>query len=573
MRFTEYENISAPWRPYYGDIPATLDYPEGSIYDAVRAAADRSPESVAISYMNKDWSYASLMDGIDAAARALIKMGVRVGERVLVCLPNTPQAVFCLYALSRIGAVGSFIHPLSAEGEIEYSLNEIGARRAIALDQSIPKFEAVWKNTSLERVIRVTPVDELNPIMRAAYPLTAGRGIPKPTDSRVTGWREFIKAGGNVPLPNPIGGANDDAVVLFSGGTTGTTKGVRLTNLNLNALAAQTVAMCGRDVHGKSMLAAMPMFHGFGLGVCIHTILFIGARSILVPRVILKEYAALIRRKRPNYIAGVPTLYEAMSRNPFLDGADLSCLEGVFSGGDSLPPELKKRLDRYLADHGASVRVREGYGLTECVTASCLTPITEEREGSIGIPFPDTYYKICDPKTCEELAAGEEGEICLTGPTVMPGYLGRDDETAAALRRHSDGHTWLHTGDLGSIDKDGFLYFKQRIKRVIITSGYNVYPSQIESALEKHPAVRLSCVIGVPDPYRMRRIKAFVTLNEGYSPSEKLGGEILDSCRKYVARYAMPREIEFRDELPTTLVGKVAYTVLEKEEADKNGEV
>lgn len=573
MKFTEYNNISAPWRRYYGEIPPTLDYPDGSMYDAVNAAAERMPSSVAISYMGRDWDYASLISGTNDAARAFLKLGVQVGERVLVCLPNTPQAVFCLYALSRIGAVGSFIHPLSAEGEIEYSLNEVGARFAVALDRSVEKFEAVWENTSLEKLVRVTPVDELNPIMRAAYPLTAGRGIAKPTDARVIGWREFIKQGASIALPKPIGGADDDAVVLFSGGTTGTTKGVRLTNLNLNALAVQTAAMCGRDVRGKSMLAAMPVFHGFGLGVCVHTILCVGAKSILVPRVVLKEYAALIKKKRPNYIAGVPTLYEAMSRNPFLDGADLSCLEGVFSGGDSLPPELKKRLDAYLADHGATVRVREGYGLTECVTASCLTPITEEREGSIGIPFPDTYYKICDPKTGEELTAGEDGEICLTGPSVMPGYLGRDDETANALRKHSDGHIWLHTGDLGSMDADGFLYFKQRIKRVIITSGYNVYPSQIESVLEKHPAVRLSCVIGVPDPYRMKRIKAFITLNDGYSPSDTLGEEILSSCRKYVAKYALPREIEFRDELPTTLVGKVAYTVLENEEADRNGEV
>lgn len=573
MRFTEYDNISAPWRPYYGGIPATLDYPEGSMYDAVNAVAGREPSAVAISYMNRDWDYASLMSGIDGAARAFLKLGVQVGERVLVCLPNTPQAVFCLYALVRIGAVGSFIHPLSAEGEIEYSLNEVGARFAVVLDRSVEKFEAVWGNTSLEKLVRVTPVDELNPIMRAAYPLTAGRGIEKPADARVIGWREFIRRGAATALPKPIGGPSDDAVVLFSGGTTGTTKGVRLTNLNLNALAVQTAAMCGRDVRGKSMLAAMPVFHGFGLGVCVHTILCSGARSILVPRVVLKEYATLIKKKRPNYIAGVPTLYEAMSRNPFLDGADLSCLEGVFSGGDSLPPELKKRLDTYLADHGATVRVREGYGLTECVTASCLTPITEEREGSIGIPFPDTYYKICDPKTGEELAVGEEGEICLTGPSVMPGYLGRDDETATALRKHSDGHIWLHTGDLGSMDADGFLYFKQRIKRVIITSGYNVYPSQIEAVLEKHPAVRLSCVIGVPDPYRMKRIKAFVTLNEGYSPSDACGEEILSFCRKYVAKYALPREIEFRDELPTTLVGKVAYTVLENEEADKNEEI
>lgn len=255
-----------------------------------------------------------------------------------------------------------------------------------------------------------------------------------------------------------------------------------------------------------------------------------------------------------------------------MDGADLSCLKGVFSGGDSLSVELKKRFDKWLADHGATIKVREGYGTTECVTASCLTPMHLYKEGSIGQPFPDTYYKIVDVGTNIEVPYGQEGEICISGPSVMLGYLDQPEETANTLRKHGDGRIWLHTGDLGIMDEEGFIYFKQRIKRMIITSGYNVYPSQLENILDGFESVQMSCVIGVPDPYKMQKIKAFVTLKAGYEPTEETKQSILAYCKKHIAKYAMPYDIEFRDSLPKTLVGKVAYRVLEEEELKKIAE-
>ena len=242
---------------------------------------------------------------------------------------------------------------------------------------------------------------------------------------------------------------------------------------------------------------------------------------------------------------------------------------GVFSGGDSLSVELKKRFDAFLKEHGASITVREGYGTTECVTASCLTPIHKQKEGSIGIPFPDTYYKIVKPGTQEEVPYGEEGEICLTGPTMMLEYVNHPEETAQTKQTHADGLTWVHTGDLGMMDEEGFIYFRQRIKRMIVTNGYNVYPSQLENILDGHEYVHLSCVIGVKDPIKMQRVKAFVVLKPGYVPTEACKQELMDYCRKHIAKYAMPSDIEFREELPKTLVGKVAYRVLEEEENAK----
>ena len=260
---------------------------------------------------------------------------------------------------------------------------------------------------------------------------------------------------------------------------------------------------------------------------------------------------------------------EALLRVPEADALELSCLKGVFSGGDSLSVELKKRFDAFLGSHGATIKVREGYGTTECVTASCLTPMHKAKEGSIGLPFPDTYYKIVKPGTTQEVPYGEEGEICLAGPTVMLCYVNHPKETADTMKDHGDGLIWVHTGDLGKMDEEGFIYFRQRIKRMIVTNGYNVYPSQIENVLEAHEAVHLACVIGVKDPIRVQRVKAFIMLKPGYEGSEELKKSILEHCTKYVAKYAMPRELEFRPELPKTLVGKVAYRVLEEEEAAK----
>ena len=363
--------------------------------------------------------------------------------------------------------------------------------------------------------------------------------------------------------------ACNPAVILYSGGTTGKTKGIVLSNINFNALSQQVIAANPMFKPGDKMLAAMPLFHGFGLGVCIHTMLSQGGRCILVPRFTAKSYAKLITKYKCNFIAGVPTLYEALLRIPSMEKADLSCLKGVFSGGDSLSVELKKKCDSFLYNRNSIVQIREGYGTTECVTASCLTPPTLHKEGSIGIPFPDTYYKIVEPDTDRELPFGEEGEIVIAGPSVMMEYLDMPEETAHTLRKHSDGLTWLYTGDLGKMDSDGFIYFKGRIKRMIISSGYNIYPAQMENIFDAHEKVQMSCVIGVPDSYKMEKVKVFVMLKEGVPANEETRSELFDYARKHVAKYAMPYDIEFREKLPTTLVGKVAYRQLEEEELKK----
>ena len=563
-------SASAPWRKYYGATPASLEYPHKTMYEMIASAAKRKPDHVAYIFMGKKTTYSEFMKRIDAAAKGLYKMGIRKGDKVTICMANTPQALDCFYALNRIGAIPNMIHPLSAAQEIAFYLNFSRSKAILTLDQFYEKVASIQPQLENPTKILIAKVaDELPIPLNMLYPMTkAARAVKKLPKTGCTLWYDMVRAGKNVKLP-PISNRYDECgAILYSGGTTGTTKGIMLSNLNFNALGLQTIAASGftmDEISDMKMLSVMPVFHGFGLGIGIHTALIAGGTCILIPQFNVKIYAETLVKQKPNLIPGVPTLFEALLRAENLEGADLSFLKGIFSGGDSLSPELKRKVDAFLKDHGCTEQIREGYGTTECVTASCLTPKDYARQGSIGVPFPDTFYKIVEPGTTNEAEANIEGEICISGPTVMLGYMDNPEETKQTLRRHYDGRIWLHTGDLGHMDQDGFVYFRQRIKRMIITSGYNVYPSQLENIIDGHEKVLLSCVIGVKDPYRVQKVKAYVVPMPGVEPTEELKKEILDYCSGRIAKYAMPREIEFRKELPKTLVGKVAYRVLEEE--------
>ncbi|MBO4419900.1 MAG: acyl--CoA ligase [Oscillospiraceae bacterium] len=563
-------SAQAPWLKFYGEAPAHLDYPQKTIYQIVRDTAKLHPNQVAYEFMGKETSYSRFMERIDRTARALIALGIGKGDRVTICMPNSPQALDTFYALNRIGAVSNMIHPLSAPTEIAFYLNFSHSKAILTLDQFYPKLEEI--RDQLENPVKILIAfvrDELPVPLSLLYPVSkAARKIPKlPKDGDFILWNDFLRAGARVKeLPPDDMSYREGASILYSGGTTGTTKGILLSSANFNATALQTIAASGLPtIVGKKMLSVMPVFHGFGLGIGIHTALVGGARCILVPQFNVKTYAQLLVKKKPNLIPGVPTLFEALLRTDLLEKADLSFLDGMFSGGDSLSVELKRKVDDFLKAHHAKIQIREGYGTTECVTASCLTPKDYSRSGSIGVPFPDTFYKIVKPGTEEEVDPNLEGEICISGPSVMMCYIDNPVETDQTLRRHADGRIWLHTGDLGTMDPDGFVYFRQRIKRMIITSGYNVYPSQLENIIDGHEKVLYSCVVGVKDTYKMQKVKAFVVLRPGIEPTDGVREELMDHCRKNIAKYAMPYEIEFREELPKTLVGKVAYRVLEEE--------
>ena len=546
-----------------------LEYPELTMFQMVSRMADEYPAEPAYEFYGRKTSYGAFRTRIERAARAFWQAGIRSGDAVTVCMPNVPQALDCFYALNRIGAVANMVHPLSARSEISFYLNISKSKMILVPDLFYEKVEQALSDVKQPVTVLVARIqDELNPFMKLAYVAAKGKDFLKfPNTDHALLWKNFLKTGReDIPLPAPQYDPAKTAVILYSGGTTGTPKGICLSDLNFNACAMQARESIGEEFRcGLKMLSCMPCFHGFGLGMNLHAVLIHGACCVLMPSFNNKSYAKTLLKKKPNFIAGVPTIFEALLHLPELDGADLSFLHGMFCGGDSLSVELKKKIDAFLHEHHANIQVREGYGLTECVTASCLTPRDSYREGSIGLPFPDTIYRIVEPGTDRDVPCGEEGEIILTSPTLMLGYLDNPEETAHTLKKQSDGKTWLYTGDIGRMDADGYVYYVRRLKRMIITNGYNVYPGQIENVIDAHPDVSYSCVVGLKDPKRMQRVKAYIVLRDGVTPDEDCKKRIMEHLQNHVARYALPREIEFRQELPKTLVGKVAYRILEEE--------
>ena len=377
------------------------------------------------------------MTRIDRAAKGLYSLGIRKGDRVTICMPNSPQALDCFYGLNRIGAVANMIHPLSAAAEIEFYLNFSKSKAILTLDQFYEKVSSVCPADC--RILVAKIADELPFPLNVIYPMTKAGRHPLP-QTGYTLWKDLTTQ--DATLPAHAGSPYDCAAILYSGGTTGTSKGIMLSNRNFNALGLQTIAASGFGrIDGMKMLSIMPVFHGFGLGIGIHTALIGGATCILVPQFSVKIYADVLKKQKPNLIPGVPTLFEALLRADGLENLDLSFLKGIFAGGDCLSVELKKKVDDFLKAHNCSEQIREGYGTTECVTASCLTPRNYARTGSIGVPFPDTFYKIVKVGTTEELQPGEEGEICLSGPTVMLGYMEKPPRPSRPMKTASCGCT------------------------------------------------------------------------------------------------------------------------------------
>lgn len=560
-------NIKTPWLKYYKEgVPAHLNYPKGTMVGYFLEAVARYPENIAIEYYGRTYTYRAFYEMIRDTAKSLKSQGVKEGDTIAICMPNTPEAILMFYAANMVGALVSLIHPLSAEKEIQNYVNGSGATFLLSLDLVYDKVHNIVDNTCIKKIVIASAGDSLKTIKKFLYKFKNRGTVPKIelTDDIMT-WNEFINYGydyqGEIAC---LKGANDPAVILYSGGTSGDPKGILLTNMNFNALALSCHKMIEQSGEGESILAILPIFHGFGLGVCIHTTLGCGMRVVLVPNFNPKDFGKLLHKHKISIVCGVPSLFESLTKTS-MGKNDLSKLKSAISGGDFMSKDLKNKVDTYFREHGSNAEIRVGYGLTEASAAICVTPTGEYRESSIGVPFPDTYIKVVRVGTHDEVPYGEDGEICISGPTVMMGYLNNLEETIQTLQIHEDGRTWLHTGDVGSMDKDGFVYFKQRVKRIIISNGYNLYPSYIETIINSHPDVFTSTVIGIPHPKKVQVAKAYIVLKDGVKPSKDVEKSIRLHCEKNLARYSLPAVYEFRESLPKTLVGKVAYRELEKE--------
>lgn len=567
-----------PWHSFYKDVPKHLEYPKGNMVEVIMETALKYPNSYALEYFNNKITYKELMDNIISCAKSLKTLGVKEGDIVSICMPNSPEAIYMFYAVNMVGAVSNMIHPLSSEKEIEMYLNKTKSKIILTIDINYRKVINIINNTNVTKVIIASAGLSLKGLKKLTYNIfktDLTKAIKKVKqvflrafkNREVMSFQKFIQKGTNYYEDYTVQRQDEDlAVILYSGGTSGTPKGIMLSNLSFNALAYQAEKMCDPAKTGDSLLSIMPIFHGFGLGVCIHTPLHIGMKCILIPKFKSTELGKLIKNTKPTFLVGVPTLFEALSNNKGLKEGDFSSINCIVSGGDMMDEENYDRYNKFFEKYGSNAKIRIGYGLTESCAATCLSPTNIHREKSIGIPFPDTIYKIVKIGTTKEADTMEDGEICINGPTVMLGYLNEEEETNNTLKKHKDGKVYLHTGDIGCMDKDGFIYFKSRLKRIIISSGYNIYPSYIENVINKHEYVATSTVIGVPDKYRGQIAKAYVVLKKEVKLNEEVEKEIQEYCQKYISKYAMPRMFEFRKELPKTLVGKIAYTVLEEEE-------
>ncbi len=555
------------WHKYYNKKDREVTTPDMSLFEYLYNSNIDRLNKTAINYFGKKISFSEFFNKIDICAKALKSQGVREKDVVSICLPNVPEAVILFYAVSKIGAIANMIHPLSAEEEIKRSIVDTKSVILFTVNFNYKKVKNIIDETKVYKVIFVSPKDSMPKSMSIGYFLLQDRKIKLPKSNEIFMlWKFFMEKGINYKT-NVFKKTdkNSPAVILHSGGTSGTPKSIVLSNGNINVVPLQAHIALPDVTENDTMLGILPMFHCFGLVECVHYPLTTGLELILVPKFDASRFDKLLRKHKPTFIAGVPTLFEALLKNKHMDDIDLSNVKYIVSGGDSLNEERNKRVNDFLHEHGSTKGIVQGYGMTE-TSGGCIFSTTNSYTlGSVGIPLPSNDLKIVDPETHEEVEIGKVGEILISGPSVMMGYLDDEKETNKVLEKDKNDKIWVHTGDLGYINKNGCLFFVQRLKRLIISSGYNVYPSHIEEILNKHEYVLNSCVVGIPHPYKVQVPKAYIVLKSDYHDSLKVRNEIKDYLEKNLAKYMLPKEYVIRESLPKTMIGKVDYKKLEEE--------
>lgn len=564
--FRKRKEIPKPWSKYYTDEEMDIKIPNISLYKQIKNTASKYPNNFAYRYLGKNVTYKKFIEQIDKAALSFKEMNVKKGDVVTFCMPNIPEVIIGFYALNKIGAIANMVHPLSAEEEIKEALLTTKSKYLVIVDIFYDKVKESVKGTGIKNVIFVSPANSMKLPLKIGYKLiNIGKYKKFPRNDFYMSWSKFIRKYrfSKIEIKEKYG-KDTPAVILHSGGTSGKPKNVVLQNRAfLMAVEQEKIFLKYLNV-GDTVLAIMPNFHGFGLSVCMHSTMSLGFTSILVPQFDSRKFDILFKQNKPSVVLGVPTLFEALTQNNNIKNFDLSFLKMAICGGDMLPKKLEDKVNVYFEEHGSSAKITQGYGMTEALAAVCLGIADINKSGSIGIPLPGNNIKIINPSTRKTNPYNVVGEICINTKALMMGYLNNETETNEALQIHDDGHVWLHSGDLGYMDEDGFIFCKGRIKRMIITSGYNVYPSHIEEVIQSHPAVLQCTVVGVPHPYKQEVPKAFIVLKEGYLPLF-VRNEIKEHCKKNLAKYMVPKEFVFRKKLPKTKLGKVDFKKLQSD--------
>lgn len=534
-----------------------------SMYEYLLNNSELNRNLIALNYFNNKITYQNLLIEIDKCSKSLKYLGIKENDVVTICMPNIPEAVISLYAINKIGAVANIIHPLSSQEEIKNTLNDTDSVLLLTVDILYDKIKDIINKTSVFKVIVTTVSNYMPTVMKTIYNISNLFKKKIEYNSKFISYSEFFILSENFANSIVIeSNKNKEALILHSGGTTGTPKNVVLTNGNINAIVEQAIIAFPEICEGDRFLSILPMFHCFGLVVCIHVPLCLNSTSILIPQFDVKQFHKLLKRYHPTVLPGVPTLFEALLINDKMDKIDLSELKYVISGGDSLSEEKCKKINIFLKDHKCKTEIKQGYGMTETSGPVCFGCLGSSKLGSVGIPLPGNDIKIIEPNTGIELGPDEIGEIYISGPTLMKEYLNNKKETDN-LFRYINNKKYVHTGDLGYLDRDGVLFFVLRLKRMLICSGYNVYPSHIENTIMKHKAVEICAVVGIPHPYKVQEPKAYIVLKKEYKDTPELRKEIKEYCNKNLSKYMIPKKIEFKEELPKTLIGKVNYKELE----------
>jgi len=558
--FFKYENSSSP---------EGFEVPDVSMFGMLKISAKNLPDSLAYEYFGTECTYKNFVKKIEEISGAYHSFGVRKGDIVTIIMPNTPEAVISIYALNRIGATVNILHPLSAQEEIKEHINRVNSKILLCVDICAEKIANIIDKTTLKKVIFASAGESMPFVMKKLYALKCIKNYKyDKSDNRYVAWKDFAMKACKVAEHIPTTEENKEvSVILHSGGTTGTPKDIMLSNYNFNAFGIQAVLTL-RDVSaGDKILAILPIFHGFGLGVCVHVSFCFGTCSVLIPQFDAKKFAGILKKHKPTMIFGVPTLYDALLKSKGTDKIDFSFLKYAVSGGDTLPEKLEASVNEFLASHNSKIKICEGYGMTEGLAALSLSVGDDYKSRTIGKPLIGTHMCIVEPGTTNVLPAGEDGELCVSGPTVMIGYRNNPEETENTLRTHADGRVWLHTGDMASIDSEGFVHYKLRIKRMMITSGFNVYPTQIESVVEELDFVDKCVVVSIPHQYKKEVAKAYIVLKNGTEKSAETEEKIRAYCKKKLMHYSVPYKYEFVDLLPKTAYNKIDFMKLQRESA------
>ena len=558
-----------PWLIYYTE-DQIINYHNSmengvcdcSIFDYMMRDNQAHLDDIALYYFGTKITYRELEEKSRQFATSVLAKGICPGDIVTVCMPNTPEAVYAFYGLNRIGVTANMIHPLSAENEIKDFLNEVHSKMLLTIDTSLDKVGNIIDDTEVENAIVVSPADSMPLPLKLGYKLTTPS--PKFSDNnKFISFKQFMKEGKNKSLPSDDYPSERIAIMLHTGGTTGKSKAACLSDVNFNAMVEQFKYNIDNFSRGEKMLTVMPVFHGFGLCSSLHLPLSYGVGCILIPKLVAKDIGNIFKKYHPNHILGVPTLFKGIIGCKELENEDLSYVKNIVSGGDLVKHSLEQRINKFFADRGASVVLEKGYGLTEAVAGATFAAGDYNHYGSTGIPMLGTNLKLVRPGTNEEVYIGEMGEICLQGPTVMQEYYNSPLENEETLQ-----NSWLHTGDLGNVE-DGQLYFCSRRGDMIISSGVNVYPNVIEQVIEEHDAVSACAVIGVPDDYKGEIPKAYIVLKDDQGNMDQIQAQINELCVQNLNKYSVPREYEYVDELPQTLLGKVTRRHLREQAKTK----